>query len=32
MAAAKGPIAVTPVLFKIGTPAFYALDGRAPQH
>lgn len=32
MAAAKGPETVTPVLFKIGTPPFYQLDGRAPQH
>ena len=32
MAAAKGPEAVTPVLFKIGTPPFYQVDGRAPQH
>ena len=32
MAAGKGPETVTPVLFKIGTPPFYELDGRAPQH
>lgn len=32
LAAGKGPMAVTPILFKIGTPAFYGLDGRAPQH
>jgi hypothetical protein len=32
MAAAKGPMAVTPILFKYGTPPFFELDGRAPQH
>jgi hypothetical protein len=32
LAAAKGPMAVTPILFKIGVPAFYGVDGRAPQH
>jgi hypothetical protein len=32
MAAGKSPMTVTPLLFKIGTPAFYELDARVPQH
>lgn len=32
LAAATGPMAVTPVLFKYGSPPFIELDGRAPQH
>ena len=32
MAAAKGPVSATPLLFKFGTPPFYQLDARVPQH
>lgn len=32
MAAAKGPVTVTPILFKYGSPPFFEVDARAPQH